>query len=141
MKTAEQMIEKRAFIKKEMDKNLPKEQSDALWEEATRRLKKILDKYSTLPKGVRLHTERSIFPASAIYLTLKEAVGEVPAVTINYGVFIQTIVDFTIIAFCIFVAIKAINKLKREKPAEPETPAEPSEDILLLREIRDSLKK
>ena len=74
-------------------------------------------------------------------LTLKEAVGEVPAVTINYGVFIQTIVDFTIIAFCIFVAIKAINKLKREKPAEPETPAEPSEDILLLREIRDSLKK
>ncbi|MBR4140736.1 MAG: large-conductance mechanosensitive channel protein MscL [Campylobacter sp.] len=74
-------------------------------------------------------------------LTLKEAVGEVPAVTINYGVFIQTIVDFTIIAFCIFMAIKFINKLKREKPAEPEIPAEPSEDILLLREIRDSLKK
>ena len=74
-------------------------------------------------------------------LTLKEAVGEVPAVTVNYGVFIQTIVDFTIIAFCIFMAIKFINKLKREKPAEPETPAEPSEDIVLLREIRDSLKK
>ncbi|MBP5779356.1 MAG: large-conductance mechanosensitive channel protein MscL [Campylobacter sp.] len=72
---------------------------------------------------------------------LKEAVGETPAVSINYGAFIQNIIDFTIIAFCIFVAIKAINKLKREKPAEPETPAEPSEDILLLREIRDSLKK
>lgn len=74
-------------------------------------------------------------------ITLKEAVGETPAVSINYGAFIQNIIDFTIIAFCIFVAIKAINKLKREKPAEPETPAEPSEDILLLREIRDSLKK
>ncbi|MBQ6517353.1 MAG: L-2-amino-thiazoline-4-carboxylic acid hydrolase [Anaerolineaceae bacterium] len=75
MKTAEQMIEKRAFIKKEMDKNLPKEQSDALWAEATGRLEKILDKYSTIPNGVRLHTDRSIFPASAIYLTLKEAIG------------------------------------------------------------------
>ena len=74
-------------------------------------------------------------------ITLKEAVGETPAVSINYGAFIQNIIDFTIIAFCIFVAIKAINKLKREKPAEPEAPAEPSEDILLLREIRDSLKK
>ena len=61
MKTAEQMIEKRAFIKKEMDKNLPKEQSDALWAEATGRLEKILDKYSTIPKGVRLHTDRSIW--------------------------------------------------------------------------------
>ena len=72
---------------------------------------------------------------------IKEAVGETPAVSINYGAFIQNIIDFTIIAFCIFVAIKAINKLKREKPAEEEAPAEPSEDILLLREIRDSLKK
>ena len=78
---------------------------------------------------------------SDLKVILKEAVGEVPAVTINYGVFIQTIVDFTIIAFCIFMAIKFINKLKREKPAQEEAPAEPSEDILLLREIRDSLKK
>ena len=78
---------------------------------------------------------------SDLKVILKEAVGETPAVSINYGAFIQNIIDFTIIAFCIFVAIKAINKLKREKPAEPETPAEPSEDILLLREIRDSLKK
>ena len=72
---------------------------------------------------------------------IKEAVGETPAVSINYGAFIQNIIDFTIIAFCIFVAIKAINKLKREKPTEEEAPAEPSEDVLLLREIRDSLKK
>ena len=74
-------------------------------------------------------------------LVIKEAVGETPAVTINYGSFIQTTVDFLIIAFCIFCAIKAINKLKKEKPAEPEAPAEPSEDIKLLSEIRDLLKK
>ena len=78
---------------------------------------------------------------SDLKVILKEAVGETPAVSINYGAFIQNIIDFTIIAFCIFVAIKAINKLKREKPAEPEAEPEPSEDILLLREIRDSLKK
>ena len=78
---------------------------------------------------------------SDLKIILKEAVGETPAVSINYGAFIQNIIDFTIIAFCIFVAIKAINKLKREKPAEPEAPAEPSEDIVLLRVIRDSLKK
>ena len=74
-------------------------------------------------------------------LTLKEAVDSAPAVTINYGAFIQTMVDFLIIAFCIFCVIKAINSLKKkpveEAPAEPETPA----DIALLTEIRDLLKK
>ncbi|WP_169777571.1 large-conductance mechanosensitive channel protein MscL [Campylobacter mucosalis] len=72
--------------------------------------------------------------------TLKEAVGEVPAVTINYGSFIQTMVDFTIIAFCIFCAIKAINTLKKEEP-QPEVPAEIPADVALLTEIRDLLKK
>ena len=74
-------------------------------------------------------------------ITLKEAVDTVPAVTINYGAFIQTMVDFLIIAFCIFCVIKALNSLKKkpveEAPAEPETPA----DIALLTEIRDLLKK
>ena len=74
-------------------------------------------------------------------IVLKEAHGEAAAVTINYGSFIQTTIDFIIIAFCIFVAIKAINKLKREKPKAEEAPKEPSEDIKLLREIRDALKK
>ena len=74
-------------------------------------------------------------------IVLKEAHGEVAAVTLNYGSFIQTTIDFIIIAFCIFVAIKAINKLKREKPKAEEAPKEPSEDIKLLREIRDALKK
>ncbi|AKT91383.1 large conductance mechanosensitive channel protein [Campylobacter ureolyticus RIGS 9880] len=73
-------------------------------------------------------------------IVLKEAHGEAAAVTLNYGSFIQTTIDFIIIAFCIFVAIKAINKLKREKPKAEEAPKEPSEDIKLLREIRDELK-
>ena len=75
-------------------------------------------------------------------IVLKEAVGQTPAVTINYGSFIQVTVDFIIIAFFIFCAIKAINKLKKPAPApEPAAPAEPSEEIKLLTEIRDLLKK
>ena len=60
---------------------------------------------------------------------------------IKYGVFINTTLDFVIIAFAIFLAIKAINKLKRETPPEPEAPKADPEDIVLLREIRDSLKR
>lgn len=68
----------------------------------------------------------------------------VAPVTINYGVFIQTIVDFLIVAFCIFLVIKAMNSLTRKKeaePAAPATPPAPPEDVTLLREIRDLLKK
>lgn len=60
---------------------------------------------------------------------------------IKYGAFIQTIVDFTIIAFAIFVAVKAINKLKRQEEAAPAAPPPTPEDVVLLREIRDALKK
>lgn len=73
--------------------------------------------------------------------TLKDAAEGIEAVTINYGNFIQTMVDFTIIAFCIFCAIKAINKLKKEEPVKKEEPAPTPADILLLTEIRDLLKK
>lgn len=64
-----------------------------------------------------------------------------PEVAITWGNFIQVIFDFLIIAWCIFLVVKAINKAKKpkEEPA-PEPPATP-EDIQLLREIRDSLKK
>lgn len=74
-------------------------------------------------------------------IVLKEAVGEAEAVTLNYGAFIQNVFDFVIVAFAIFMMIKALNKLKREQPAEEEAPAEPSSEEKLLTEIRDLLKK
>ena len=63
--------------------------------------------------------------------------------TINYGSFIQTIIDFTIIAFCVFLLVKGINKLARKKAEEPkqETPPAPSKEELLLTAIRDLLKE
>ncbi len=73
-------------------------------------------------------------------LTLKEAEGSAAAVTLNYGSFIQAIVDFTIIAFAIFLLIKAINTMRKEEQKAPATPPPTPEDILLLRQIRDSLQ-
>lgn len=58
-----------------------------------------------------------------------------------YGSFITVALNFAILAFVIFLMIKQINRLKRETPAAPAAPAAPPEDVLLLREIRDSLKK
>ncbi len=60
---------------------------------------------------------------------------------IGYGLFIQNVVDFLIVALCIFMVVKLFSKFKKKKEEEPEAPAEPSEEVLLLREIRDSLKK
>jgi large conductance mechanosensitive channel len=60
---------------------------------------------------------------------------------IKYGLFINSLVDFVIIAFAIFVAVKAINSLKRKEEAAPAAPAPTPEDVVLLREIRDALKK
>ena len=67
----------------------------------------------------------------------------VTELSMTWGNFIQVIFDFIIIAFCIFLVVKGINRLKKkEEPApEPAAPAEPSEDIKLLTEIRDLLKK
>ena len=58
-----------------------------------------------------------------------------------YGNFITVAVNFVILAFIIFLMVKQINRLKREAPAAPAAPAVTAEDVLLLREIRDSLKK
>ena len=58
-----------------------------------------------------------------------------------YGNFITILVNFMILAFIIFIMVKQINRLKKEEPAAPAEPAPTSEDVLLLREIRDSLKK
>ena len=74
----------------------------------------------------------------AKYKTLAEA-QEAGASVFAYGQFVQNVLDFIIIAFCIFLMIKAMNKLKKEKPAEPEAPAGPTQEELLA-EIRDLLK-
>lgn len=89
---------------------------------------------------------------SNLFITLKEgkdmpaggyaslqAAQDAGAVTINLGLFINSIIAFLIVAACIFMVVKAINKMKKEEPAAEEAPAEPSEEVLLLREIRDSL--
>jgi large conductance mechanosensitive channel len=68
--------------------------------------------------------------------TLREAVGTAPAVTLNYGTFIQTIVDFLIVAFAIFLLIKAVNRMRRKQEEAPP----PSNQEVLLAEIRDLLK-
>jgi len=73
-------------------------------------------------------------------ITLKDAVGEAPAVTLGYGKFLQTIFDFTIIAFAIFIAIKGLNSLKRKEEEKPKAPPAPSNEEVLLSEIRDILK-
>ena len=73
------------------------------------------------------------------YSTLAAA-KEAGAAVLAYGQFIQNIIDFIIIAFCIFLMIKGMNKMKKEKPAEPEAPAGPTQEELLT-EIRDLLKK
>ncbi|HMV16985.1 MAG TPA: large conductance mechanosensitive channel protein MscL [Zoogloea sp.] len=74
------------------------------------------------------------------YETL-DAAEKAGAPLFKYGVFINTVIDFVIVAAAIFVAIKAMNKLKREEPVPaPEAPVE-AEDVKLLREIRDALKK
>ena len=74
---------------------------------------------------------------SQLAITLKAATTEAPAITLNYGLFINTIVDFLLIALAIFLAIKQINRLRKKE--EDQAPAVP-EDIQLLREIRDSLQ-
>ena len=63
------------------------------------------------------------------------------AITLNWGSFVQTTVDFFIIAFCIFVMIKAMNTFRKKEAEQPEAPAPTPEDIELLREIRDELKR
>ena len=65
----------------------------------------------------------------------------VSEVSINYGIFLNNIIDFLIVALCIFFVIKGMNTLKKKEEAAPETPPPPSEEAVLLKEIRDLLKK
>jgi large conductance mechanosensitive channel len=69
------------------------------------------------------------------------AAQEAGAATINYGVFINTVLDFIIVAFAIFMVIKGMNNMKKKEEEKPAEPPKPSEEVLLLQEIRDALKK
>ncbi len=77
---------------------------------------------------------------TALKLTLKPAEGDVAAVTLNYGNFVQVAIDFLIIAWAVFLMVKAINTMKRKEEAAPAAPPAPSKEVVLLGEIRDLLK-
>jgi large conductance mechanosensitive channel len=74
-------------------------------------------------------------------VVMKAATETVPAVTWNYGNFIQAIIDFLIVAFVIFMMVKAMNAAKKKEVAAPAAPPAPTKDQVLLTEIRDLLKK
>ena len=74
---------------------------------------------------------------SDLKIILKDAIGENPAVSINYGLFIQSLIDFVVIAFVIFIIVKAMNATRKK---EVPSPAPPSNEEIVLKEIRDILK-
>lgn len=77
---------------------------------------------------------------SSLSIVIQAAMGDTPEVVIRYGKFIQTLLDFIIIGFSLFLAIKTINKMKQKEEAAPKAPAAPSKEEELLAEIRDLLK-
>ena len=78
---------------------------------------------------------------SSFAFTLKEATEEAEAVTVNYGTFVSTVLDFLIVAFAIFMVIKAMNAAKKKEEEAPAAPPKPSNEEVLLTEIRDALKR
>jgi len=74
-------------------------------------------------------------------IELKEATAEAAAVTLNYGMFIQNVIDFLIIAMCVFLVVKVANNLSKKKEDVPAAPEAPTKDQALLTEIRDLLKE
>ena len=76
---------------------------------------------------------------SGLAVTLREAQGNTPAVLWKYGAFLQNVVDFMIIAFAIFLVVKAMNALQKKPEAAPPPP--PPAEVVLLTEIRDALRR
>ena len=77
---------------------------------------------------------------SKMSVTLKEAVGDKPAVLIKYGEFINIVITFVIIVFCIFMIVKGVNAMKKKEAAVIAAPASPTKEEVLLTEIRDALR-
>ena len=78
---------------------------------------------------------------STLSITLKEATASSEAVLLKYGVFINTVLDFLIIAFSIFIVVKGINSMKKKEEEKPAEPPKPTKEEVLLAEIRDELRK
>ena len=89
--------------------------------------------------GSSFEDAKVVLRAAEVDTTTGETLKE--AITLNWGIFVQTTVDFFIIALCIFLLIKAMNSFRKKKEEEPAAPAPTPEDIELLREIRDELKR
>ena len=83
-------------------------------------------------KDVKIHIKDAVLEGEKIVT---------PAVDMNVGIFLNTVIDFVIVAFAIFIVVKALNSLKKKKEEAPAAPAEPSDEIKLLTEIRDALKR
>ncbi len=78
---------------------------------------------------------------SALKIVLTEAAGDAPEVAILYGAFLQSVVNFLLVSFCVFLFVRGVNRLRRKKDdAKPAAP-KPSDEVKLLTEIRDLLKK
>ena len=73
-------------------------------------------------------------------IVLRAASGTDPGVAIKYGVFVNTVIEFAIVAFAVFLLVKAINSLRRQQAAEPAPPPAPTREEVLLTEIRDALR-
>lgn len=93
MNKAQKILQKKKIYKEEMDKALPEELSDSLWEKAEDRLSEIFEKHGSLPKGVRMHTDSRIFPSAAVYLVLREELGQEKAYRIIEGAVIPGCTD------------------------------------------------
>lgn len=77
---------------------------------------------------------------SNLAITLQEATADAEAVTLNYGAFINTVLDFLIVAFAIFMMIKLMNATQKKEKETPAAPPAPSKEEVLLTEIRDALR-
>jgi large conductance mechanosensitive channel len=78
---------------------------------------------------------------SRLSLTLRPASAGIEAVTLRYGAFINSVIDFVIVAFCVFLLVKAVNSAQRREREAPAAPKPPSDEVVLLGEIRDLLKR
>ncbi len=100
----------------------------------------IMPPIGVLLGGVDFSNLFFVVKGDGTYSTIEQAAAD-GAVTINYGLFINNVISFIIVALAVFMLVKAINSLRREEVEEPEAAPEPAEEVVLLREIRDSLQK